>query len=93
MELDGYYSDVLDNQKDYKTLVQDHKRVLQEWYKDCEDLHKKIVDLQNNLTEAGKVLKYIEEQSRKNTVVVVGAPLREAVCNCLNSICEKVDLS
>ena len=79
--------------KDYQRLAEDHKRVLGEWYKDCEGLHKKIVDLQNNLTEAGEVLKYIEEQSRKNTVVVVGAPQREAIIQCLNSICEKVDLS
>lgn len=86
--------------KDYMKLADEHKRVLGEWYKDCEELHKKIVDLSNinreleqDLLKAKEVLQHIEEQSRKNTMVVVGSPLREAVCNCLDSICQKVDLS
>jgi hypothetical protein len=79
----------------------DNTRILNEWYKDCELLHAQladlhhghIVELEQDLIKAAKVLKHIEEQSRQNVTVVVGAPLREAVCSCLDSICEKVDLS
>ena len=78
----------------------DNTRILNEWYKDCELLHAQLADLHNinkeleqDLIKAAEVLKHIEEQSRQNVTVVVGAPLREAVCSCLDSICEKVDLS
>jgi DNA anti-recombination protein RmuC len=76
----------------------ENRRILNEWYKDCELLHAQLADLHNinkqleqNLEKAAEVLKYIEEQSRHNVSVVVESPLREAVCNCLNNICEKID--
>jgi uncharacterized protein YPO0396 len=47
--------------------------------------------LKQDLAKAAEVLKYIEEQSRQSVTVVVGAPLREAVCNCLDGICGKID--
>lgn len=47
--------------------------------------------LKQDLAKAAEVLKHIEEQSRQSLTVVVGAPLREAVCSCLNSICDKID--
>ena len=78
----------------------ENNRILNEWYKDCELLHAQIADLHNinkeleqDLAKAAEVLKHIEEQSRQNVTVVVESPLREAVCECLNSICEKVNLS
>jgi DNA anti-recombination protein RmuC len=78
----------------------ENNRILNEWYKDCELLHAQLADLHNinkeleqDLAKAAEVLKHIEEQSRHNVSVVVGSPLREAVCSCLNNICEKVDLS
>jgi DNA anti-recombination protein RmuC len=78
----------------------ENNRILNEWYKDCELLHTQLADLHNinkeleqDLAKAAEVLKHIEEQSRHNVSVVVGAPLREAVCSCLDNICEKVDLS
>jgi hypothetical protein len=40
---------------------------------------------------AKKVLQHIEEQTRTNVSLVVGSQLRENICNCLNSICEKID--
>jgi len=86
--------------KDYMKLADEHKRILGEWYKDCEELHKKIVDLHNinreleqDLLKVKEVLQHIEEMSRHNVMVVVGAPLRESIINCLDSICKKVDLS
>ena len=42
--------------------------------------------LKQDLAKAAEVLKYIEEQSRQSMTVVVGSPLREAVCACLNRI-------
>ena len=47
--------------------------------------------LKQDLAKAAEVLKYIEEQSRHNVSVVVGSPLREAVCSCLDSICGNID--
>ncbi len=47
--------------------------------------------LKQDLAKAAEVLKHIEEQSRQSLTVVVGAPLREAVCGCLNNICEKIN--
>lgn len=77
---------------------EENSRLLKEWYQDCELLHAQIADLHNinnelesELLKAKEVLQYIEEQSRNNMTVVVGAPLREVICNCLNSICEKID--
>lgn len=82
----------------YEQLYLDHQRVLAEWYKDSEsllasiaDLHDINKELKQNLEKAAEVLKYIEEQSRQSVTVVVGSPLREAVCNCLDSICGKID--
>ena len=82
----------------YEQLYLDHQRVLNEWYKDCELLHAQIADLHNinkeleqDLAKAAEVLKHIEEQSRQSVTVVVGAPLREAVCSCLDSICGNID--
>jgi hypothetical protein len=46
--------------------------------------------LKQDLAKAAEVLKHIEEQSRQNVTVVVGAPLREAICNCLNNIVDIV---
>jgi hypothetical protein len=46
--------------------------------------------LAQDLAKAAEVLKHIEEQSRHNVSVVVGAPLREAICNCLNNIVDIV---
>lgn len=75
----------------------ENAKILNEWYKDCEVLHREIADLhninkelENELLKAKEVLVHIEEQSRHNVSIVVGAPLREAVCNCLNNICEMV---
>lgn len=82
----------------------ENTRILNEWYKDCEQLHAQIEELKlrreetimqcellkQDLAKAAEVLKYIEEQSRQSVTVVVGAPLREAVCNCLNNICKMV---
>jgi len=77
---------------------EEDSRLLREWYQDCELLHAQIADLHNinnelesELLKAKEVLQNIEEQSRNNMTVVVGAPLREVICNCLNSICEKTD--
>ena len=77
---------------------EEDSRLLREWYQDCELLHAQIADLHNinnelesELLKAKEVLQNIEEQSRNNMTVVVGAPLREVICNCLNSICEKID--
>ena len=47
--------------------------------------------LKQDLAKAAEVLKHIEEQSRQSVTVVVGAPLREAVCSCLASICGNID--
>jgi hypothetical protein len=47
--------------------------------------------LKQDLAKAAEVLKYIEEQSRQSMTVTVGSSLREVICNCLNSICEKID--
>jgi hypothetical protein len=47
--------------------------------------------LKQDVAKAAELLKHIEEQSRNNMTIVVGAPLREVICNCLNSICEKID--
>ena len=76
----------------------ENNRIMNEWYKDCELLHAQIADLHNtnkeleqDLAKAAEVLKYIEEQSRQSVTVVVGSPLREAVCSCLNNIYEKID--
>jgi cell division protein FtsB len=83
----------------------ENARILNEWYKDCELLHAQIEELKlrreetimqcellkQDLAKAAEVLKHIEEQSRKNVSIVVGSPLREAVCNCLDSICGKID--
>jgi len=76
----------------------ENKRILNEWYKDCELLHAQLADLHNinkeleqDLAKAAEVLKHIEEQSRQSVTVVIGSPLREAVCNCLDSICGKID--
>jgi len=84
----------------YEQLYLDHQRVLAEWHKDCEQLHAQLADLHNinkeleqDLAKAAEVLKHIEEQSRQSLTVVVGAPLREAVCSCLDSICGKIDPS
>jgi hypothetical protein len=52
-----------------------------------------VLDMKKDLAAAAEILKHIEEQSRQSVTVVVGAPLREAVCNCLNSILKKVELS
>jgi len=78
----------------------ENNRILNEWYQDCELLHAQIADLHNinkeleqDLAKAAEVLKHIEEQSRQSVTVVVESPLREAVCSCLDSIHEKVDLS
>jgi chromosome segregation ATPase len=77
---------------------EEDSRLLREWYRDCEQLHAQISDLHNinnelesELLKAKEVLQHIEEQSRNSMTVVVGAPLREVICNCLNSICEKID--
>jgi cell division protein FtsB len=89
----------------YEQLYMDHQRVLAEWYKDCEQLHAQIEELKlrreetimqcellkQDLAKAAEVLKHIEEQSRQSLTVVVGAPLREAVCSCLDSICGNID--
>jgi SMC interacting uncharacterized protein involved in chromosome segregation len=76
---------------------EENNRLIKEWYQDCELLHAQIADLHNinreleeDLIKASEVLQHIEEQSRQSVTVVVGAPLREAVCSCLDSICEKV---
>jgi hypothetical protein len=76
----------------------ENARILNDWYKDCELLHAQLADLHNinkeleqDLAKAAEVLKYIEEQSRQSVTVVVGSPLREAVCSCLDSICGKFD--
>ena len=97
-------SESLDPSEQLQSLKKEYDQVLDEWYttpadcmgqwyRDCEELNMKIVDLQNDLAKVGEVLQHIEEQSRKNTTVVVGAPLRETIINCLDSICQKVDLS
>ncbi len=77
---------------------EENSRLLKEWYQDCEMLHTQLShlhninrDLKEELMKAKEILQHIEEQSRTNVSLVVGAPLREAVCNCLNSICEKID--
>ena len=77
---------------------EENSRLLKEWYQDCELLHAQLADLHNinkqleqDLAKAAEVLKHIEEQSRQSVTVVVGAPLREAVCSCLDSICGKID--
>ncbi len=76
----------------------ENNRILNEWYNDCQMLLASIADLHNinreleeELLKAKEVLQHIEEQSRQSVTVVVGAPLREAVCSCLNSICDKMD--
>jgi len=76
----------------------ENNRILNEWYKDCELLHAQLADLHNinkeleqDLAKAAEVLQHIEEQSRQSVTVVVGSPLREAVCSCLDSICGKID--
>lgn len=76
----------------------DNTRILNEWYKDCELLHAQLADqhntnkeLEQDLAKAAEVLKHIEEQSRQSVTVVVGAPLREAVCSCLDIIYSKFD--
>ena len=77
---------------------EEDSRLIREWYRDCELLHAQIADLHNinnelesELLKAKEVLQHIEKQSRNSMTVVVGAPLREVICNCLNSICEKID--
>jgi SMC interacting uncharacterized protein involved in chromosome segregation len=77
---------------------EENTRILNDWYKDCESLHDQIVYLHNvnkelkqDLIKAAEVLKHVEEQSRQSVTVVVGSPLREAVCKCLNDICQKVN--
>ncbi len=76
---------------------EEDSRLLRDWYRDCEQLHAQISDLHNinnelesELLKAKEVLKHIEEQSRQSLTVVVGAPLREAVCSCLDSICGNI---
>ena len=62
MDLNGNYTDVLGDiesldpseqlqalRKDYKRLAEEHKRMLAEWYKDCEGLYMKVVDLEAKL--------------------------------------------
>ena len=110
MDLNDNFTDVLGDiesldpseqlqalEKDYKRLAEDHKRILGEWYKDCELLHAEVADLHNinreleqKLLKAKEVLQHIEELTR-HSVTVVGSPLREAIINCLDSICQKVD--
>ena len=77
---------------------EENKRILNEWYQDYELLQAQLTDLHNinkeleeELLKAKEVFKYIEEQSRHSSMMVVGAQLREAVCNCLNGICEKLN--
>ena len=77
---------------------EEDSRLLRDWYRDCEQLHAQIADLHNinnelesELLKAKEVLQHIEEQSRSNMSVVVGAPLREAVCSCLNNIIDLTD--
>jgi len=77
---------------------EENSRLLKEWYHDCELLHAQIADLHNinkeleeELVKAKKVLQHIEEQTRTNVSLVVGSPLRENICNCLNNICEKIE--
>ena len=79
-------------------LKAENRRILNEWYKDSEsllasiaDLHDINKELKQNLEKAAEVLQHIEEQSRQSVTVVVGSPLREAVCSCLDSICGKID--
>ena len=76
----------------------ENSRLLKEWYQDCELLHAQVTDLHNinreleeELLKAKEVFKHIEEQSRHSSMMVVGAQLREAVCDCLNGICGKID--
>jgi DNA phosphorothioation-dependent restriction protein DptG len=77
---------------------EENSRILNEWYQDCEVLHAQIADLHNinkeleeELVKAKEVLQHIKEQSRNSVNVVVGASLREVICNCLNSIREKIE--
>lgn len=76
----------------------ENARILNEWYKDSEmllasiaELHGINKELKQNLAKAAEVLKHIEEQSRQSATVVVGSPLREAICDCLDSIYGKID--
>jgi DNA anti-recombination protein RmuC len=84
--------------REIQKFKEENSRLLKEWYKDCELLHAQIADLHNinkeleeELMNAKKVLQHIEEQTRTNVSLVVGSQLRENICNCLNSICEKID--
>jgi hypothetical protein len=84
---------------------EENSRILKEWYKDCELLRAQIEELKlrreetimqcellkQDIAKAAQILKHIEEQSRNNITVVIGSSLRELICNCLNSICEKID--
>lgn len=84
---------------------EEDSRLLKEWHQDRELLHAQIEELKlrreetimqcellkQDVAKAAELLKHIEEQSRNNMTIVVGAPLREVICNCLNSICEKID--
>jgi hypothetical protein len=54
-----------------------------------EEIKQRQEDIQGWVENAVEILKYIEEQSRKDTMVVVGAPIREVVCNSLNAYCKK----
>jgi ATP-dependent DNA ligase len=83
----------------------ENNSILNEWKKDSEMLHTQIEELKlrreetimqcellkQDLAKAAEVLKHIEEQSRQSATVVVGSPLREAICNCLDSIYDKID--
>lgn len=84
--------------QEIEKFKEENSRLLKEWYKDCELLHAQVADLHNinkeleeELMKAKEILQHIEYQSRHSISVVVGAPLRETICNCLNSICEKID--
>ena len=54
-----------------------------------EEIKQRQEDIRDWVENAVEILKYIEEQSRKDTMVVVGAPVREVVCNSLNAYCKK----
>lgn len=82
----------------------ENAKILNEQHKGCELLHAQIEELKlrreetimqcellkQDLAKAAEVLKYFEEQSRHKVLIVVGAPLREAICVSLNGICEKI---
>jgi hypothetical protein len=85
--------------QEIEKFKEENTRILNDWYKDCELLHKQIADLHNinkeleeELLKSKEILQHIEEQSRQSVTVVVGAPLREVICNCLDNIYEKFNL-